>query len=157
MTEIVTIDGKERALPPGIPVIADEEGPIAVAGVMGGLESGVGPGTTEILLESACFNPAAVRRASKALGLSTDSSYRFERGTDIEGTIPALDSAAQLIAEIAGGRVCAGGAAHYARWAWPYASGNHVCAAACEPWAAMYAWWTSFISFETGVSRRVIR
>jgi phenylalanyl-tRNA synthetase beta chain len=105
---IVTIDGKERALPPGIPVIADEEGPIAVAGVMGGLESGVGPGTTEILLESACFNPAAVRRASKALGLSTDSSYRFERGTDIEGTIPALDSAAQLIAEIAGGRVCAG-------------------------------------------------
>lgn len=105
---IVTLDGRDRSLAAEMLVIADDAGPVAIAGVMGGAGSEVGPGTSEILLESACFAPASVRRTSKALGLSSDSSYRFERGTDIDGTVPALDRAAQLIAEFAGGRVCAG-------------------------------------------------
>ena len=105
---IVTIDGRERELPGGTLVIADARGPVAVAGLMGGAGSEVGPDTAEVLLESACFDPATVRRASKALGLSSDSSYRFERGTDVEGVACALDRAAQLVAAHAGGVVSAG-------------------------------------------------
>ena len=105
---IVTIDGKERELAAGMLLIADDAGPVAVAGVMGGAGSEVGPETSEILLESACFAPVSVRRTSRALDLASDSSYRFERGTDIDGTATAADRAAQLIAEFAGGKVCAG-------------------------------------------------
>jgi len=72
---------------------------------MGGGESEVTPGTTSVLLESACFLPGSVRRTSRTLGLSTDAAYRFERGTDIEGVVTALDRAAQLMADLGGGTV----------------------------------------------------
>lgn len=105
---IETIDAKERTLGASMLVIADAAAPVAVAGVMGGKGSEVSDATVNILLESAWFEPSAVRRASKMLGLSTDSSYRFERGVDIEGTVRALDMAAGLIAKLAGGKVANG-------------------------------------------------
>lgn len=105
---IVTIDGKERRLEEGMLVIADSAGPVAVAGVMGGGATEVGEGTTSILLESAYFDPRSVRRTSKRLGLSSDSSYRFERGVDYEGVVPASHRAAGLIAEITGAEVFRG-------------------------------------------------
>ncbi|OGP15235.1 MAG: phenylalanine--tRNA ligase subunit beta [Deltaproteobacteria bacterium GWA2_55_10] len=103
-----TIDAKERALDASMLVIADNAAPVAVAGVMGGKGSEVSETTVNILLESAWFEPSAVRSASRKLGLSTDSSYRFERGVDIEGTVRALDMAANLIAKLAGGTVAKG-------------------------------------------------
>ena len=105
---ITTLDGRERALAPDMLMICDAERPVAVGGVMGGATSEVRPGTTTVLLESAHFNPGSVRRTSKALGLSTDASYRFERGADIEGVIPALDRAAYLMADLGGGTVARG-------------------------------------------------
>ncbi len=100
---IETIDNRERKLPRGTVVIADSTGPLAVGGVMGGKATEVTDGTQNILLESAWFEPTAVRRASRALGLASDSSYRFERGTDIDNVRAALDMAAGLIAETSGG------------------------------------------------------
>ncbi|MFQ5464330.1 MAG: phenylalanine--tRNA ligase subunit beta [Thermodesulfobacteriota bacterium] len=105
---IETIDGKTRDLPEGALVIADSASPVALAGVMGGKATEVGDGTTDVLIESAWFEPSAVRRSSKEAALSTDSSYRFERGVDIEGVTLALDTAAAMITEIAGGRVARG-------------------------------------------------
>ncbi|MDD5556243.1 MAG: phenylalanine--tRNA ligase subunit beta [bacterium] len=105
---IVTIDGKERVLAAGTLVIADEAGPVAVAGVMGGLASEVGAGTRDVLLESAWFNPAAVRRSARSLGLSTESSARFERGADPGGIAAAADRTASLITTLAGGGTCRG-------------------------------------------------
>ncbi|MCZ7555537.1 MAG: phenylalanine--tRNA ligase subunit beta [Bacteroidia bacterium] len=102
---ISTLDGEQRSLPEGALLICDEQAAVAVAGVMGGLDSAVTSGTTSILLESACFNPSSVRRTARRLGLSTDSSYRFERGTDPNITMWALRRAAALIADIAGGTV----------------------------------------------------
>ncbi|HZV13417.1 MAG TPA: phenylalanine--tRNA ligase subunit beta, partial [Candidatus Kapabacteria bacterium] len=81
---------------------------IAIAGVMGGQNSEISDGTTNVLIESAYFDPSAIRRTSKFLGLSTDSSYRFERGTDIENTIYAVNRAAQLMHEFAGGEIAEG-------------------------------------------------
>ncbi len=101
---IVTLDGVERQLDPTMLVIADAERPVAVAGVMGGAESEISHGTWRVLLESAYFDPISVRRTAKKLGLSTEASYRFERGADIEATVKAIARAAQLICEIAGGR-----------------------------------------------------
>ncbi|HSH70149.1 MAG TPA: phenylalanine--tRNA ligase subunit beta [Deferrisomatales bacterium] len=103
-----TLDGQERCLDADTLMICDGDGPVAVAGIMGGLNSEVEDTTRDVLLESAYFDPANIRRSSKALGLSTEASYRFERGTDIEGLIRALDRAAELIAELAGGTVAAG-------------------------------------------------
>ena len=77
-----TLDGVERTLEPDMLMICDGEGPVAVAGVMGGMESEVTETTTEVLLESACFDPIAVRTARRALGLHTDAATRFERGSD---------------------------------------------------------------------------
>jgi phenylalanyl-tRNA synthetase beta chain len=105
---VVTLDGQTRALADTMLVIADPERAVAVAGVMGGGNSEVGPSTRTVLLESAYFAPGSVRRTAKALGLSTEASYRFERGADIEGLRNALDRAARLIAELGGGRVAAG-------------------------------------------------
>ncbi len=105
---IKTIDNVERNLAESICVIADESSPVAVAGVMGGKSSEVGEATTRVLLESAYFEPTSVRRASKKLSLSSDSSYRFERGVDIETVTVALDRAAALILEIAGGGAAKG-------------------------------------------------
>ncbi len=101
--KIVTIDGEERELAENMLVIADAERPIAVAGVMGGKDTEVTGNTRNILLESAYFDPVSVRRTSRALGISTDSSYRFERGVDKGWVIKASARAAGLILEHAGG------------------------------------------------------
>jgi len=89
---IVTLDGVLRHLEPGTLVIADSRGPIAVAGVMGGLDSGVTPQTTNVVFEIARFDPRAVGRASRHLGLKTDAAYLFERGTDPSLTLMAVPS-----------------------------------------------------------------
>lgn len=102
---IVTIDGEERELTPEVLVIADPSGPVAVAGVMGGAASEIHAGTTEVLLESAHFHPGVVRKGARALGLSTEASYRFERTVDPGGTGRALDRVCELIAEFSGGQV----------------------------------------------------
>jgi phenylalanyl-tRNA synthetase beta chain len=105
---LVTLDGQTRTLAETMLVIADAERAIALAGVMGGANTEVEPATRTVLLESACFHPGSIRRTARALGLSTEASYRFERGADVEGLRDALDRAAQLLAELAGGRVAAG-------------------------------------------------
>src|SRR5512145_639389 len=89
-------------------VIADAERPVALAGIKGGEDSGITEMTADVLLEAAYFAPAQVRATSKTLGLSTEASYRFERGTDPEIVAKASDRAAALIAEIAGGAVLSG-------------------------------------------------
>lgn len=104
----VTLDGQERELTPETLLICDGREPVALAGVMGGLEFEVRPETRRVLIESAYFLPAAIRRTSKRLGLSTEASYRFERGVDPEGVIRALERAARLMAELGGGRVLKG-------------------------------------------------
>ncbi|MDA8161708.1 MAG: phenylalanine--tRNA ligase subunit beta [Desulfobacteraceae bacterium] len=101
---LVTIDGRQRHLASEMLVIADEDGPVAVAGVIGGEDTEVGAHTRRILLESAYFIPSQVRRTAKALKISTEASYRFERGTDPQGVISALKRAAVLILDIAGAR-----------------------------------------------------
>ncbi len=104
-----TIDGTELEFSGGSAVvIADGVGPVAVGGIMGGEASSVTETTTRILLESAFFEPSAIRRASKALALSSDSSYRFERGVDIVNVRVALVRAAAMILEIAGGKTPGG-------------------------------------------------
>lgn len=97
------LDGKTYLLAPRHLVIADQERAVAVAGVMGGEDTGVSETTTDVLLESAYFALARIRRTSRELGLASDSSYRFERGIDPEGTLPASARAVQLIVEVAGG------------------------------------------------------
>jgi phenylalanyl-tRNA synthetase beta chain len=97
------LDGREYKLPTGSLVIADDNGPVALAGVMGGEGSGVTESTTDILLESAVFDPSSVRRVSRALGLFSDSSYRFERGVDPEDVAIASARAVELILQVAGG------------------------------------------------------
>jgi len=106
--KITTLDGEERALTSEMLVIADAERPVALAGIKGGSDSGITDSTTDVLLEAAYFTPAQVRATSKALGLSTEASYRFERGSDPEIVARASDRAAALIAEIAGGEVLSG-------------------------------------------------
>jgi phenylalanyl-tRNA synthetase beta chain len=103
-----SIDGHERRLEPGMLVIADAVRPVALAGVMGGLDTEVSATTTNILLESARFDPLSVRRTSRALAMKSDSSYRFERR--IDPTLPERASlrAAQLILQNAGGELLAG-------------------------------------------------
>ena len=103
-----TLDGQERTLVADDLVICDGVGPVALAGIMGGLDSEVQDDTTDILLESAYFNPLAIRRTSKRLGLHTESSHRFERGTDVDMVPLALDRAATLIAELANGTIAPG-------------------------------------------------
>jgi len=102
---LVTLDGVSRTLDERMTVIADAERAVAVAGVMGGKESEVTDGTTDLLLEVAYFAPRHVRTTRKALGLSTDASYRFERGIDPAIAPHALSIAAQLITLVAGGAV----------------------------------------------------
>jgi len=105
---VQTLDGMARTLTAEMLVIADADRPVAIAGVMGGAETMIASGTRDLLLESAHFDPVSVRRTSKALALSTDASYRFERGANAEAAGAAIDRAAALIAEIAGGRVAKG-------------------------------------------------
>lgn len=105
---LVTLDGQDRTLNDSMLLIADAERGIGLAGVMGGVNTEVGEGTTGVLLESAYFNPASVRRTAKRLGLATEAAYRFERGADIEGLKEALDRGAQLMADLGGGTVAKG-------------------------------------------------
>lgn len=106
--EFVTLDSKLRKLAASDLMICDAENSVAVAGVMGGENSEVTKDTKNILIESAHFNPSMVRKTAKKLGLQTDASYRFERGSDPEITLWAVKRAAQLIAEISGGDALAG-------------------------------------------------
>ena len=101
--QLKTLDGSDLKLRAHDLVIADAKKPVALAGVMGGVESGVGGSTTDILLESAWFEPTRVRKTSRELGISTDSSYRFERQVDPESVLAASARATQLILEAAGG------------------------------------------------------
>jgi phenylalanyl-tRNA synthetase beta chain len=102
---ITTLDKEERELTAEMLVIADAERAVALAGIKGGEDSGISEQTTEVLLEAAYFTPAQVRATSKRLGLSTEASYRFERGTDPEIVPVASERAAQMIIEIAGGEI----------------------------------------------------
>jgi phenylalanyl-tRNA synthetase beta chain len=103
-----TLDGVERKLDPSILAICDPAGVTALGGIMGGGESEVTDGTTNILVESAHFDRAVVRRGAKRLGMHTDASHRFERGVDPTGCALAATRAVKLMAELAGGRVLAG-------------------------------------------------
>jgi phenylalanyl-tRNA synthetase beta chain len=105
---IVRLDGVTSQLDEKMLVIADAQQAVAVAGVMGGQETGVSDRTVDILLESATFLPSSVRRTSKVLGISTDSSYRFERGVDVELAPKASVRATALILEICGGKLAGG-------------------------------------------------
>lgn len=104
--DIVTLDGIERKPPADALLIWDAKNPIAIAGIMGGVETEVADSTRDVFLESAYFEPISIRRTSRALGLKSESSYRFERGTDIEIPVRALDRASVLLQEIAGGKSC---------------------------------------------------
>jgi phenylalanyl-tRNA synthetase beta chain len=106
--KIISIDGKQRDLSPGMLVIADAHRPIALAGVMGGVDSEVSGATADILLESARFDPLSIRKTARALAMKSDSSHRFERG--IDPTLPARASlrAAELILQTAGGKLLGG-------------------------------------------------
>jgi phenylalanyl-tRNA synthetase beta chain len=105
---ITTLDGVERGLEPEDVLICDAERPVAVAGIMGGAETEVGEGTTEILLEAAHFDPTRILRTARRMGLRTEASVRFERGADPEAVPAAAARAAALIAEVAGGVVARG-------------------------------------------------
>ncbi len=106
--KFVTLDSKERNLQPDNLMICDAKIPVAIAGVMGGENSEVTASTKNILIESAFFNPSSVRKTAKQLGMSTDASYRFERGTDPVNTLFSAKRAAQLIQETAGGEIAKG-------------------------------------------------
>lgn len=103
-----TLDGTERELGKHHLLIADGKGAIALAGIMGGLNSEVTDGTTSILIESAYFAPAVIRKGAKSLELSSEASKRFERDIDIDGVIVALDRVTQIISDVAGGTVARG-------------------------------------------------
>ncbi len=103
-----TLDGTERTLGSDALMICDGKGPVALAGIMGGLESEIEHDTRRVLIESAYFNPISVRRTAKRVGLSTESSHRFERGVDPEGIRKALDRAAQFMVELADGQLASG-------------------------------------------------
>ncbi len=103
-----TLDGLERTLDSSACMICDGVGPIAIGGVMGGAETEVSASTRTLLLEGAHFSAASIRKTARSLGLTTEASYRFERGVDPSGVPVALDRAADLIRELAGGRVARG-------------------------------------------------
>ena len=105
-TKFTTLDGVERTLSANDLMICNAEEPMCIAGVFGGLDSGVTDQTTSVFLESACFHPTSVRKTARRHGLNTDSSFRFERGVDPNGTDYMLRLATRMILEIAGGEVC---------------------------------------------------
>jgi len=112
---LTTLDGQERALSPEVLVIADAQNAVAIAGIMGGAATEVSDETTNVLLESAHFAPLRVRRGAQVSGLATEASRRFERWVDPNGCARSLDRAAQLLAQIAGGRVAGGFVDVYSR------------------------------------------
>ena len=105
-SKFVTLDGVERTMTARDLKICHAEEPMCIAGVFGGLESGVTEQTTDIFLESACFHPTWVRKTARRQGLNTDASFRFERGVDPNNVIYALKAAALLVKELAGGEIC---------------------------------------------------
>lgn len=100
-----TLDEQERSIPPNTILISDAKKPLAIAGIMGGFSSAATPKTRNILIESAVFDPTSIRKSSRLLDLKTDASYRFDRGIDREAVLHALNRAAALIQEIAGGEI----------------------------------------------------
>ena len=104
----VTLDGQKHELQQDMLLICDASQAVALAGIMGGLDSEITPDTNTVLIESAHFQPTGTRRTAKALGMSTESSYRFERGVDPEGVLTALDRAAQLMVELGDGELATG-------------------------------------------------
>lgn len=105
-TPFTTLDGVERKLDARDLMICDAEKPMCIAGVFGGLDSGVTEDTTSVFLESAYFNPTSVRKTARRHGLNTDASFRYERGTDPNATLYCLKLAAKMIKELAGGEIC---------------------------------------------------
>jgi phenylalanyl-tRNA synthetase beta chain len=101
--KLTTLDGVERTLTKEMLVIADAEKPVALAGIMGGEESEISAQTTDVLIESAYFDPHSVRQTARQLGMDTEASRRFERGADIEGVLRAQQRCVELICELAGG------------------------------------------------------
>jgi phenylalanyl-tRNA synthetase beta chain len=106
--QITTLDGFSREIAPEMLVIADVDRAVAVAGVMGGEDTEISEGTTDVLIESAYFNPRSVRTTARRLGMDTEASYRFERGADFGAQARAADRVAVLIQQVAGGRVLRG-------------------------------------------------
>jgi phenylalanyl-tRNA synthetase beta chain len=104
----VTLDGVERELHENDLLICNGEQPMCIAGIFGGLDSGISEETTAIFLESACFDPVFTRKTARRLGISTDASFRYERGTDPNIVIHALKLAALMIREVAGGEIASG-------------------------------------------------
>jgi phenylalanyl-tRNA synthetase beta chain len=113
--KLVTIDAVRREVRRGMLVIADRTRPLALAGIMGGTDSEIGTTTRHVLLESAWFDPVSVRKTTRALGMHTDASHRFERGADVNMTVPAINRAAALIQELAGGEIAQGVVDNYPR------------------------------------------
>ncbi|MCH5232735.1 MAG: phenylalanine--tRNA ligase subunit beta [Muribaculaceae bacterium] len=105
-TKFTTLDGVERTLHESDLMICDTEKPMCIAGVFGGLDSGVTDNTTDVFIESAYFNPTRVRKTARRHGLNTDASFRYERGADPSITVYAAKCAALLIKELAGGEIC---------------------------------------------------
>ncbi len=106
--KMLTLDGEERILDDEMLVISDPEKAVAVGGVMGGANTEVTEETTDVLIESAYFNPVSIRKTAKKLGMHSDSSHRFERGVDIEKVIEANNRACQMLAKCDGARVVPG-------------------------------------------------
>ncbi|HEX9286359.1 MAG TPA: phenylalanine--tRNA ligase subunit beta [Thermoanaerobaculia bacterium] len=106
--KLVTLDGVERVLEPSDVVVADADRAVSLAGIMGGLDTAVSEKTTNVLLEAAWWDPVAIRRTSRRLGMHTDASHRFERGADPEAIPEALDLAASLLLAAAGGTLAPG-------------------------------------------------
>ncbi|MEW6259297.1 MAG: phenylalanine--tRNA ligase subunit beta [Thermodesulfobacteriota bacterium] len=104
----VTLDHRERVLDSDVLMICDGEKPVAIAGVMGGMNSEIEPSTRRVLLESAWFDATSIRKTSRRLGLKTEASHRFERGVDPEGIVPTLMRATELIATVCGGKMVGG-------------------------------------------------
>lgn len=105
---LLTLDGIERQLSPAMLLIADGSGPLAIAGVMGGASSEIRQSTREVLIEAACFQAQSVRATSRQLGLTTDASYRFERGVDAAGAVRAQALAVNLLERLAGAKAIEG-------------------------------------------------
>jgi len=101
--KLKTLDGVDRVLDSETLVIADAERPVALAGIMGGEDSEISESTTDVLIESAYFNPDSVRRTARLLGMDTEASRRFERGADCSGVLRAQERCVELICELAGG------------------------------------------------------
>jgi phenylalanyl-tRNA synthetase beta chain len=106
--QFTTLDGQARTLNRGHLMIRDGEKPVALAGIMGGINSEIKPDTSDVLVESAYFDPITIRKGAKVLGLSTEASWRFERGIDIDGVTRALKRSLALLADLTGGKVCSG-------------------------------------------------